>query len=187
MHSKSGAPDASGSRQEKTMNTTIALDEIRLIGAWTPIDVDALAVACAAIDAALLSESIEAMHAAILRTLREGRVKPIDEDHARMKAWDSAVLLAGLRRYNGDEALARDYRVGYFHFVDACGSECDPMHGTDVQAWEAGRADNPDYATHQRAKASADKALADKFGPNSGTRKGYTFWLKEYCKAKVQA
>lgn len=187
MHSKLNASDASGSRQDKTMNTTIALDEIRLIGAWTPIDVDALAVACAAIDAAMRCVDAVAMKDAILRTLRDGRIKFFDEDHAMMKAWDAAVLLMGLRKYNGNEALSRDYRVGYFHFVDACGSECDPMSGNDVQAWEAGRADNPDYAVHLSAKAAADKALNAKFGANSGTRKGYIYWLNQYCKFKAQA
>lgn len=169
------------------MNTTIALNEIRLIGAWTPINVDALAVACAAIDAAMQCDDAGTMKNAILRTLRDGRIRFLDEDHALMKAWDAAVLLMGLRKYNGNEALARDYRVGYFHFVDACGSECDPMSGNDMQAWEAGRADNPDYAVHLFAKAAADKAMDAKFGANSRTRKGYVYWLSQYFKFKAQA
>lgn len=169
------------------MDTTTALNEIRKIGAWTPVDVDALAVANAAIDAAVQCDGADAMKDAILDALFQGRVKVMDEGHALQQAWTAAVTLMGLRKFNGDESKMQDYRAGYFCCVDAQGGECAPMFDDDVQAWEAGRDDNPDYATHQRAKAIADAELKEKFGANSGTRKGYNYWLNRYFVAKNSA
>lgn len=169
------------------MNTTIALNEIRKIGAWTPVDVDALAVAHAAIDAAMQCDGADAMKDAILGALAQGRVKVMDKNHALQQAWTAAVTLMGLRKFAGDEAKTQDYRAGYFFSVDAQGSECDPMFDVDVQAWQAGRDDNPDYAAHQRAKAIADAELKEKFGASAGTRKGYSYWLNRYFLAKNSA
>ena len=161
----------------------IALAELRAIGAWVPIDVDPFVVACQAIEAADKCDSIAEMRAACLDTMLGARLGFLDNARAENHIYRAAVLLMGLREFDGDESLARDFSVGYFFNRDAQGKTLTPENVGNKDAWEAGCSADVLHAAHLIARKEADAAFLEKFGGTTGDEESHTYWIDQYYAA----
>nr|WP_308006622.1 hypothetical protein [Xanthomonas albilineans] len=146
----------------------------------------------AAVQQAVESHAISELEMAadqVLAVFRASRYSPIDGDYVRARENFRVEILRSiaLRQYSGDEKKANGFCSGYLFFTDTVGSACKPGFWEDEDAWYAGRDANPDFALHVSATKMANAAFAAKFKISApATQKGYVYWIKQYCKAKME-